>query len=127
MLKQGMTMRYVDPLLAGQHGLQELSKIHYQISLARTRLQHSLMTHYLPLYFPEIERCFDGAHADWFFRFMLRFPAAALIRQLNWDAFREEAWELVGRKVNKQAWLTELYQCALGSICLPVDDDSIGA
>lgn len=48
MLKQGMTMRYVDPLLAGHHGLQELSKTHYQISLARTRLQHSLMTHYLP-------------------------------------------------------------------------------
>lgn len=125
MLKQGMTMRYVDPLLAGHHGLQELSKTHYQISLARTRLQHSLMTHYLPLYFPEIERYFDGAHADWFARFMLRFPTAASIRQLTLDAFRKEAWELVGRKVNKQTWLTELYQCALGSIGLPVDDDSI--
>jgi len=39
LLKQGMTPRYVDPLLAGHHGLQELSKTHYQISLARTRLQ----------------------------------------------------------------------------------------
>ena len=41
LLKQGMTLRYIDPLLAGYHGLQELSKTHYQISLARTRLQHS--------------------------------------------------------------------------------------
>jgi hypothetical protein len=120
-----MILRYVDPLLAGHHGLQELSKTHYQISLARTRLQHSLITHYLPLYFPEIERYFDGTHADWFARFMLRFPAAAIIRQFAWDDFRKEAWELVGRKVNKQAWLAELYQCAIGSIGLPVAEDSI--
>lgn len=103
LLKQGITLRYVDPLLAGHHGLQELSKTHYQISVAKTRLQHSLLTHYLPLYFPEIERYFDGAHADWFARFMLRFPTAASIRGLTWDDFRQEAWALVGRKVNKKA------------------------
>lgn len=89
LLKQGMTLRYVDPLLAGHHGLQELSKTHYQISLARTRLQHSLLTHYLPLYFPEIERYFDGAHADWFARFMIRFPTAASIRRLDYETFRQ--------------------------------------
>lgn len=125
LLKQGITLRYVDPLVAGHHGLQELSKTHYQISLARTRLQHSLMTHYLPLYFPEVERYFDGAHADWFARFMLRFPTAASIRALAYEAFHEEAWELVGRKVNKRAWLRELYDCALQSIGLPVAEDSI--
>ena len=80
---------------------------------------------HLPLYFPEIERYFDGAHADWFARFMLRFPTAVSIRQFAWDEFRKEAWELVGRKVNKQAWLAQLYQCALGSIGLPVAEDSI--
>ena len=37
LLKQGITQRFVDPLIAGHHGLQELSKTHYQISLARTR------------------------------------------------------------------------------------------
>lgn len=125
LLKQGITLRYVDPLLAGHHGLQELSKTHYQISLAKTRLQHSLLTHYLPLYFPEIERYFDGAHADWFARFMLRFPTAASIRNLAWDDFRQEAWELVGRKVNKKTWLRELYECAGHSIGLPIADDSV--
>lgn len=125
LLKQGMTLRYIDPLLAGHHGLQELSKTHYQISLARTRLQHSLMTHYLPLYFPEIERYFDSAHADWFARFLLRFPTAASIRQLDYETFRKEAWELVGRKVNKTAWLRELYEIALRSIGLPVADESL--
>ena len=125
LLKQGITLRYVDPLIAGHHGLQELSKTHYQISLARTRLQHGLMTHYLPLYFPEVERYFDGAHADWFARFMLRFPTAASIRGLAYEAFKAEAWDLVGRKVNKQAWLRELYDCARQSIGLPVAEDSI--
>lgn len=125
LLKQGITLRYVDPVLAGHHGLQELSKTHYQISLARTRLQHSLLTHYLPLYFPEVERYFDGAHADWFARFMLRFPTAASVRALAYDAFKEEAWELVGRKVNKRTWLRELYDCALQSIGLPIAEESI--
>lgn len=68
LLKQEITQRYVDPLVAGHHGLQELSKTYYQIGLARTRLQHSLLTHYLPLYFPEVERFFDGTHAEWFAR-----------------------------------------------------------
>ena len=54
LLKQGMTQRYVDPLAAGHHDLQELSKTYYQVTLSRTRLQHSLLTHYLPLYFPEM-------------------------------------------------------------------------
>jgi transposase len=114
LLKQGMTMRYVDPLIAGHHGLQELSKTYYQISLARMRLQHSLLTHYLPLYFPEMERYFSSSHADWFARFLLRFPTSASVRQLDREAFRQQAWDLVGRKVNKTTWLSELYDCASG-------------
>jgi transposase len=125
LLKRGMILRYVDPLLTGHHGLQELSKTHYQVSLARTRFQHSLMTHYLPLYFPEIERYFHSSNTDWFARFMLRFPTAASIRTLSWDDFHHEARDLVGRKVNKQAWLQELYTCATHSIGLPVVEDSI--
>jgi transposase len=125
LLKQGLTMQLVDPLTAGHHGLQELSKTHYQISLARTRLQHSLLTHYLPLYFPEVERYFDSAHADWFARFLIRFPTAESIRRISYDAFREAAWELVGRKVNKKAWLQELYEVACRSIGLPVEEGSV--
>lgn len=125
LLKQGMTQRYVDPLLTGNHGLQELSKTYYQISMARTRLQHSLMTHYLPLYFPEIERYFHSSHAEWFARFLLRFPTAASIRRLSFDHFKIEAWDLVGRKVNKSTWVAELYDAASHSIGLTVEDGSI--
>ncbi len=109
LLKQGITQRYVDPLIAGHHGLQELSKTHYQISLARTRLQHSLLTHYLPLYFPESERYFHTTQAAWFARFLIRFPTAASIHALAFEAFERDAWDLVGRKVNKRTWIRELY------------------
>jgi len=125
LLKQGMTQRYVDPVIAGHHGLQELSKTYYQISLARTRLQHSLLTHYLPLYFPELERYFQTTHADWFARFLLRFPTAASIRMLSFEQFKMEAWAIVGRKVNKSAWIQELYATAERSIGLSIADDSI--
>lgn len=125
LLKQGITQRFVDPLVAGHHGLQELSKTHYQISLARTRLQHSLLTHYLPLYFPEIERYFHTTQAAWFARFLIRFPTAGSVRSLPFEAFEREAWELVGRKVNKRAWIRELYAAACASIGLPVPADDV--
>ncbi len=125
LLKQGLTQRYVDPLVAGHHGLQELSKTYYQISMATTRIQHSLMTHYLPLYFPEVERYFHTTHADWFARFLIRFPTAASIRRLDFDTFKREAWSLVGRKVSKTAWVRQLYDSAVRSIGLPTDDDAI--
>jgi hypothetical protein len=55
LLKQGMTQRYCDPVVLRTHDLQELSKTYLHISRARTRLQHVLLTHYLTLYFPEME------------------------------------------------------------------------
>lgn len=125
LLKQGITQRFVDPLIAGHHGLQELSKTHYQISLARTRLQHSLLTHYLPLYFPEIEHYFHTSQAAWFAQFLLRFPTAASIRGLTFEAFQHEAWGIVGRKVNKQTWIRELYDAACSSVGLPIADEDI--
>jgi len=54
MIKQGRVQRYVDPMIAGQHDLQELSKTYYQVSRARTKVQHSIINHHVPLYFPEM-------------------------------------------------------------------------
>jgi transposase len=54
MLAQNMVQTYYDPLLAGTHDLQELSNTYFQITLGRMRLQHSLMLHHLPLYFPGV-------------------------------------------------------------------------
>ncbi len=115
----------MDPFIAGHHGLQELSKIRCQISLARTRLQHSLLTHYLPLYFPERERYVHSTQAAWFARFLIRFPTTVPVRALTFEEFEREAWELVGRKVNKRASIRELYDAACTRIGLPVPADDV--
>ena len=56
LLKQGTTQRYLDPLVTGHQDLQEMANTYQQVSLRKVRLQHSLITHQLPLYFPEAER-----------------------------------------------------------------------
>jgi transposase len=120
MMAQGMVQIYWDPLLSGAHDWQELSNTYFQITLARTRLQHSLLLHHLPLYFPEFLRYWYSTRSDWFIRFLLRFPTPASIRILDREAFISEAWDLIGRKVSKRAKLEEIYTLAGESIGLPV-------
>lgn len=79
LLKQGMTQRYCDPVVMKTHDLQELSKTYLHISRTRTRLQHVLVTHYLTLYFPEMERFWVTQRNEWFIRLLLQFPTPASI------------------------------------------------
>ncbi len=65
MLRIGATQRYVDPLAAGINDLQEMSKTHEAISKAKTQTWLRILTHYLPLYFPEIERFAGNSRSDW--------------------------------------------------------------
>jgi hypothetical protein len=125
MLKQGKVLRYYDPVIAGIHDLQELSKTYMQVTLARTRLQHSLLTHYLPICWPEFGRYWNSSRADWFVSFLLRFPTPGTVLELELEAFLEEAWPLIGRKVAKRAKLEEIYELAKDTIGLPVKPRSI--
>lgn len=125
LLKQGKTQRYCDPLVLGHHDLQEHSKTYMQLSLARTRLGHSLMTHYLPLYWPEIQRYWHSPRTDWITGFLLAFPLPATVSSLSRGEFVQKAWSVVGRKVNKKNWLEELHHFAHQSIGLPVRSDSL--
>jgi hypothetical protein len=86
MLRIGATQRYHDPLRAGINDVQELSKTHEAIAKAKTEIQHR-MTHYLPLYFPEIERFRGSSRSDWFFAFLDAFPTPASIMALSKEAF----------------------------------------
>jgi hypothetical protein len=43
-----------------------MSKTHEAISKAKTQTWHRILTHYLPLYFPEIERFAGNSRSDWF-------------------------------------------------------------
>ncbi len=119
MLKQGRVQRYVDPMLAGHHDLQELSKTYYQISRARTRVQHSILNHHVPLYFPEMQRYWSCTRSDWWIRFMIEFPTPAHVRRLHREEFVSAAWDLVGRKVAKRAKLEEIWEMAAESAALP--------
>ena len=120
MMAQDLVQIYWDPLISGSHDWQELSNTYFHITLSRTRLQHSLLLHHIPLYFPEFTRYWYSTRSEWFIRFLVRFPTPASIRALDRNAFITEAWDLVGRKVSKQAKLEEIYTLATESIGLPV-------
>ncbi len=74
LLKSGLTQHYHDPIVHNLNDLQELSKTHHQVSLEKTRTQHRLLTHYLPLYFPEIARYHCSARSEWLWALLLEFP-----------------------------------------------------
>lgn len=124
MLRLGICQRYHDPLANGINDIQELSKTHDAVARAKTELLHRLQGHYLPLYFPEIERFRNSSRAEWFFAFLERFPTPASIVGYDRDSFIAEAWPVVGRKVSKARLLADIYVTAQSSIGLPVSLDS---
>ena len=124
MLRIGATQRYVDPLAAGINDLQEMSKTHEAISKAKTQTWHRILTHYLPLYFPEIERFAGNSRSDWFLALIERFPTPGSITSIGREAFTEQAWPLIGRKVSKVRVVNDIYETACASMALPIDEDS---
>jgi hypothetical protein len=91
---------------------------------AKTGIWHRLLTHYLPLYFPEIERFAGNSRSDWFLAFLERFPTPASITALAKDTFVATAWDVVGRKVSKARLLGDIYETARISAALPVPLDA---
>ncbi|KRB86758.1 transposase [Sphingomonas sp. Root710] len=124
MLRIGATQRYVDPLAAGINDLQEMSKTHEAISKAKTQTWHRILTHYLPLYFPEIERFAGNSRSDWFLALIEQFPTPGSITSIGREAFTEQAWPLIGRKVSKAQVVKDIYETACASIALPIHEDS---
>ena len=125
LLKAGMIQVYYDPVVNNFNDLQELSKTYYQTSLAKTKLQHSILNHYLPLYFPEIEKYFHSTRAKWFAKVFKIYTTPCTITKFSFDEFKKHAWDLVGRKVAKEKWLFDLYQTAKESVGLPIGEDSL--
>ncbi|ALA58046.1 MAG: Transposase [Nitrospira sp.] len=124
LLKTGISQRYHDPLVHAVNDLQELAQTHFQVSLRKVQVQHSIMTHYLPLYFPEAERYYTNSRAAWFTRLLHRFPCPAAITRYSPETFAQEAWTIVGRKVSKRGFLHDPYLTAGQSVGLPVGEES---
>jgi transposase len=88
-------------------------------------LQHSLITHHLPLYFPEAERYLHSSRAEWFTALLLFTPCPAAVQRYTKPAFVAAAREHVaGRKVDKARWLADFYDTACQSVGLPVAPES---
>ena len=124
MLRNGITNHYHDPVLNNINEVQELSKTHFQVSQRKTRVQHNLLTHYLPLYFPEVQKYFQASRAMWFFRLLKMFPTPSSITKYTEAEFIKLAWRPVGRKVAKENFLKDLYETAENSIGVPVPSES---
>ena len=125
LLKTGATQRFLDPLVTGHHDLQEMANTYQQVSLRKVRLQHAIVTHHLPLYFPEAERYLHSSRATWFTELLLVAPCPAAIRRYEKPAFIAAVRERVGgRKVDKARWLADFYDTAGASLGLPVGEDS---
>jgi len=124
MMEIGNEQFYHDPLMRGTNDIQELSKTHDIVSKSKTELWHRILTHYLPLYFPEADRFHRSSRSDWFFAFLEQYPSPHFISAMGKDAFITAAWEVVGRKVSKERLLADIYETAKESVGLPVDPDS---
>ncbi len=124
LLKAGTTQVYYDPLENHYHDLQELANTYQQISLWKVRLHHSIVTHYLPLYFPESERYLHSTRAEWWTQLLLLAPCPAAVSKYSLEEFLQTARRLPGQKIDKTRWLADFYQAARNSIGLPVVEDS---
>lgn len=124
MMQIGNEQYFHDPILGGTNDLQELSKTHDIVSRSKTELWHRILTHYLPLYFPEADRFHRSSRSDWFFAFLERYPSPHFITAMEQDVFITDAWEVVGRKVSKERFLTDIYKTAEFSVGLPIAPDS---
>jgi len=125
LLKTGATQRFVDPYGQGYVDLQELANTYQQVTLRKTRIYHSIVTHHLPLFFPEAERYLHASRAAWFPQVLRLTPCPAAVQQYTKAAFVAAALKVVGgHKADKRRWLADFYDAARASIAIPVAGDS---
>ncbi len=125
LLKTGATQRFVDPMATGYLDLQEMANTYQQVSLRKVRVYHSLVTHHLPLFFPEAEPYLHSSRAEWFTDVLRLTPCPAAVRQYSKAAFIAAALKAVsGHKADKRRWLADFYDTAQTSAGLPVAEDS---
>ena len=124
MLSIGADQFYHDPLVQGTNDIQELSKTHDMVSRSKTELWHRILTHYLPLYFPEADRFHRSSRSDWFLAFLERYPSPHFISAMSREALIADAWNAIGRRVSKERLLSDIYDTSASSVGLPVGPDS---
>ena len=117
MLRIGASTVYSDPGCGRLNDLQELSKTHDMVSRAKTELWHRLLTHYLPLYFPEVERFQGNSRSDWFLALLEQFPTPASITALSKETFVAPGTWLAGRSPRHACWAISTRRRARPWLC----------
>ena len=102
MLEIGAVQFFHDPLVVGTADIRELSKTHEIVSRSETALWHRILTHCLPLYFPEAERFHRSSRTDWFLAFLEKYPTPHMITTMSPEAFIADVWQGVDSKVSKE-------------------------
>jgi hypothetical protein len=92
MLEIGAVLFFHDPLVVGTADIQELSKTHEIVSRSKTELWHRILTHYLPLYFPEAERFHRSSRTDWFLAFLEKYPTPHMITAVRPSSLMRGRW-----------------------------------
>ena len=124
LLKSGTTQVFSDPLESGNHDLQELLGTYRQIVDRKTRVYHSLQTHYLPLSFPEAEPFVTTARAEWFLNVLHDAPCPSAILKRSKKAFVKRFTAAGGKITLRQRLVGDYYEAAKESVGLPVAADS---
>jgi transposase len=125
LLKTASTQRFLDPAVVGTLDLQEVANTYHQLSLRKVRLYHALVTHHLPIFFPEAERYLHGSRASWGISLLRFAPCPAVIRRYSRAEFIAAASEHVrGQKTDRHRWLADFYATAIASIGVPIAEDS---
>lgn len=124
LLRQGITQSLSEPFISGYNHLQELSKTHQQIVRRKTKIQHSIVNHYLPIYFPEAHVFFRGSRTKWFSRMLKVFPTPSTVKEYELERFIEVATPVVGRVPFRYSLLKDYYDLAQKSVGIPVEKDS---
>lgn len=124
LMKNQVISVFHDPMINDINDLQELSNTHFQVSRQKTKLQHSIINHYLAIYFPEAEKFFCSSRATWFGQLLIHYPSPAIIKQMTEDEFIKQAAPLLSSKQNKGGLLSDFYKTAVSSIGVPFDAQS---
>jgi len=126
LLKGGVTQRFSDPLEEGNHDFQELLGTYRRIVDRKVRVYHTLMTHYLPLYFPEAEPFIASSRSEWFLDVFLFAPIPADVVALTKAAFLNKTVKSdEGHPTVRRKLVAEYYETAKRSVGIPVLPGSV--
>lgn len=124
LLQRKITQYYYDPFVHQTSDIRELAKNHFTLGLQKTKIQHTLINHFLTLYFPEAQAFFSGSKSLWFSGFLKHFPVPSSIVQMTLEEFISTSLDMLKHVPFRKDLLTQIYSLAQNSIGLPLKKDS---